>query len=162
MSIFSAPTEFNDAGATVRPLGSWLNFRNLQIPKFAIISLVELKIVSATAGNGFYNSTFFVQITAHKDLNSEITHSEYINPADRTESCVLWQVPEPWVFEAEQNVNVTSVVQEIINLNQWSIGKKIKFFIDFRSGTGTRHSFKTAYGFSGATSPRLEVTWAAQ
>ena len=160
MSIFVTPYEVTSpGGGWLDPVGSWITFRNVQIPKYAIISSAKLRIFSQNGSN----SDFSVQITAHKNLNSEQNHSEYINPIDRTQSLVVWQIPDPWIgmfaTPLEHLPDVTSIVQEIVGLNQWSIGSKIKFFIDFLMGGDGRPSI-SGYGSGNiVTSPKLEVTW---
>jgi len=165
MSIFVTPYEVNSpGGGWLDPIGSWITFRNVQIPKYAIISSAKLRIFSRSDSYGINSdANFSVQITAHGDLNSEQNHSEYIQ--SRTQSCVVWQIPDPWIgmfaTPLEHLPDVTSIVQEIVALNQWSIGSKITFFIDYlMDGTNDRHPIKSGHGSGNiVTSPKLEVTW---
>lgn len=60
--------------------------------------------------------------------------------------------PDPWTADTEQTVDVTSIVQEILNRGGWTDGSSMAFAITYVSGSGKRVAKKTP-------APQLVVEW---
>jgi len=134
-----------------------LRFKNLNIPKD--VSLVKAYI------------QFQVDETSDEETNLTIHGEKAVSPltfeasgfniSNRTltQSSVLWR-PTPWLVEgesgvAQQSVDLSSIVQELIDQEGWSSGERSLSFII--SGTG--HRVAESYNGSITGAPKLYISY---
>ncbi len=126
-----------------------LRFRNVGIPSGAVIKSASIDF-SAAATN---SSTTNLRIYGHQNT-SPITFSSASNPnhnvsaRTKTSAFVNWSVPAVNNGNTFTTPDLSTVVQEIVNLPGWTSGNDMGVIVNTASGTGDR----SVQSFRGNTS----------
>ncbi len=133
--------------ATTQVVG--LRFNNVNVPQGAVITKAYLEFVSAAD----MSSGAAVNIQAHKSSASPTfsTTTGDLSTRPKTTAVVPWALGSWTTGTAYQSPDVSSVVQEVVNLSSWC-GGSLTFLIQ---GTGTRRF--VSYDGQPIDAPRLVV-----
>ncbi|MFK7807932.1 MAG: T9SS type A sorting domain-containing protein [Saprospiraceae bacterium] len=134
-----------------------LSFSGLNIPAAAIIEKASIQFTSDQTDNV---SPCELQIYGELNAAGEPFYEEPFNISNRTKTSnsVTWS-PDEWTEknqsgEAQRTVDFSSIVQEIVNLENYSTATEINFIIE---GTGKRTA--DSYDGNEAGAPKLCVVY---
>jgi hypothetical protein len=118
-------------------LHAGLRFQSIPVPKGAIIESAYLEVCSHEAKAA--EDVALITIVAHKDGNAPtFTMDELITDRPETTASVLWEVAEEWgLWTFHQSTDFSSVVQEIIDMDDWSYGNSIALILKGTDEQGT-------------------------
>jgi hypothetical protein len=140
--------------------GGGMRFRNIPIPKGAIINSAHLKLTAIWDSSGLVSRTK-IQGEAVDNASPFSDLSDY-NGRARTIATVRWDNIPAWTAGAEYtSPDISAVIQEIVNRDGWTSGNAIVlFWEDDGSDTGseTRRA-ALSYDGSPANAPKLEITY---
>ena len=133
-----------------------LRFRNINIPKNTHIDNAYIQFkASSTLQSGS------VQLSAKgiaSDNPPQWNGNNAVSSPSKTSSQTQWNPPN-WnnvgVAGVDERVDVTAIVQEIINRNGWSPNNSMAFAISWIQGSGVRKAEKGNTG----TAPQLHIQW---
>lgn len=106
-----------------------LRFQNLLIPKGATITNAYIEVTSheAKSTEDVANLTIYAERTAN--AYTFVEH-ELITDREPTNADVRWIVDEEWgLWTTHQTPDISSIIQEIIDLDDWVPGNAIAFII---------------------------------
>lgn len=133
-----------------------LRFRGLNTPKNATVDNAYIQFETdevKTAG--------YVELTIRalaSDNTNQWSGNYAVSAPAKTASLTTWIPPDwnsPGVAGANERVNVTPIVQEIVNRAGWNAGNAISFSVTWATGSGVRTAEKGQNGGN----PQLFVQW---
>lgn len=135
-----------------RSLEYVLTFRNVTIPVGARIRKAVIEFV-ARAGAGAINTsqTVNAKVSAHRSSDSTLlpTNGNLDTSFPRTNAIVYWDDINPVSpSEVFSTPNISSVIQELIELNGWVSGNAVKLFVEDNNSVTTNYTsgaFTLAY-----------------
>jgi hypothetical protein len=140
--------------------GGGMRFRNIPIPKGAIINSAYLKLTAKWSISGVVVRTK-IQGEAVDNASPFSNLSNY-NGRARTNATVRWDNIPAWAAGTEYtSPDISAIIQEIVNRDGWSPGNAlVLFWEDDGSDTGseTRRA-ALSYDGSPANAPKLEITY---
>lgn len=109
-----------------------LRFDEVNIPIGAIIQQVSMQLVADKVGSDPTEMTVFGENTGHALPYVNEIHN--LSNRDLTMSNVVWNIPE-WSVEGEsgsdqRTPDLSPIVQEIINRNDWNEGNSMNFILE--------------------------------
>ncbi len=110
-----------------------LGFNSLEIPRNATIISAVIQFIADVPGIDPTEMTFYAEKNAHpSDFDSNTLFN--ISEREKTSASVAWRIA-PWLFEgdmleAQRTVNLASIVQEIVDLPDWTQGNTINFIVN--------------------------------
>ncbi len=129
-------------------------FEELNIPKGATITSARIEYTAHRDSNG--NADFLIEGHLHHDSPAFSGSNGAISALARTAS-VAWDNVDDWRQGLTyQSADMSSVLQEIVDLDDWCGGNSATFFV---TGTGTRDA--RSYNQSASASPKLKYTYDA-
>ena len=156
ISLGSNDLEMIDDNGTLQTIG--LRFQNITIPQCAVIESASIQFVAKNSDNeNPSNLTIFGEATVN---SSTFSNEDYnISSRAKTSSSVLWS-PVDWSSNDsgpdQQTVDISSIVQEIVNQVDFASGNSISFIIE---GEGMRRAF--SYNDSPDNAPELCIEFSA-
>jgi type IV pilus assembly protein PilY1 len=135
---------------------SGMVFRNVEIPRGAIIISARLKVCAHT---DHLTDITFGKIEAESADNVEsFSISRNIASLPRTNASVHWDIIEPWSPDTwYESPDIADVIQEIIDRDGWSADNSLAIIYSSRSESGYRNF--SSYDRSSDYAPRLEITY---
>ncbi len=137
---------------------SGMRFLTLTIPQYANITGAYLSFnASATLSGTDVNTTIWGELSSNPSAFSDL--ADYDN-RNRTSSNANWDNVPAWTTKTIYNsTDISSVIQEIVNLGTWSSGNNLTLFWE-NNGT-TLGSYRQAYTYSSTDNPApiLHVEW---
>ena len=110
-------------------LSTGLRFRNVQLPKGAVIDSAFILIWSHEGKSADDIARITIAAEA-ADNASTYTETALITDRTRTSANVLWEVKEDWeIWEAYRTPDVKQLVQEVIDRNGWASGNALAFML---------------------------------
>ena len=131
-----------------------LRFTDIDVPSDASITNAYIEFTVDRAGS----DTAKLSIAGIRDANPPTFPSEtgYLYSRWKTDETLLWR-PDPWtsVGATERTDDISNIVQELVNLSDWTSGNAMAFVV--RGPRGTR----VAKSFEGSTSgaPLLHIEY---
>jgi hypothetical protein len=106
-------------------LTTGLRFQGIPVPKGANIESAYVEVCSHEAKTA--DDVALVTIVGHKHANAPtFTMDQLITDREETTASVLWEVAEEWgLWTYHQTVDISPVIQEIIDMSEWSFGNSI-------------------------------------
>lgn len=148
----SGQIEFGQEDGAIRTAG--LRFTNITLPRYTAILSATLTIYSA------HGPTKDVHVRLHAEDTSNAVDFENIKPSERELSYayVNWD-PEIIEIDEEYNIDVTDLVQEVIDRDDWRSGNALALII---IDNGSRyHSAFYAFEGDSTKAARLTITYGA-
>lgn len=154
--------------STTQPLGknmttstrNILTFSNLSIPKGAQISSANLSF--ELSGSGGNNVHVIVAATNTGSAGNPSTVAQFQNAEqNKTTQQVLWNnvTKGGWGTQIS-SPQITSVVQELVNREDWQVSSPVQLIISDNNSDAYSHATFFTYDFSGAgQKPTLTVTY---
>lgn len=141
----------DEVGFSLQTVG--LRFRNVTLPQNATIVNAWIEFEVDEASGGVAN----IGITAENSANPAVYGTSAFNLTNRAtlSNVVPWQITSTWlVDEQHATPDLTLLVQELVNRNDWNSGNAMSFVF---SGSGTR----TVESFEGdaIAAPRLHIEY---
>ena len=133
-----------------------LRFQNIQIPQGALINNAYIEFEADEAGTAGVNNPNLI-ISAHNNDNAPAFSSTNYDVSSRqiTTNTIPWLITGSWVVNSKyQTPNIASIIQEIINRQEWQSGNSIVLIIE---GTGRRTA--EAYNGESANAPLLVIDY---
>ena len=133
-------------------------WQSVNIPKGATINSAKLSLFINTGGD---YGTLSANIRGIDEDNTA-TWSDGSRPSDRTKTTATITANEAnwsnWAEASWVDIDISSVIQEIVNRSGWSANNALAIVIEDTSGTGTNYSIVRAYEFTGnAHGAKLDV-----
>ncbi|MBN2173654.1 MAG: T9SS type A sorting domain-containing protein [Bacteroidales bacterium] len=106
-------------------LSTGLRFQGVPVPKGATIESAYLEVTSHEVKNA--EDVAKITMVGQKDPNPvTFTMDALITGRPQTDASVLWEVAEEWgLWTPHQSVDISSIIQEIIDLNGWNYGNSL-------------------------------------
>lgn len=150
MDLGSSDLELATDGSTAQLVG--MRFSNLVIDKGATITSASIQFTS----KGNYDGAVNLKIEGEKNAESVAfdTAAFDISQRTRTIANVSWSPPDwtPDAGDAQKTPDLSTIVQEIIDLEGWASGNPITFII-----TGIDGAYRNSYAKYGGAAPTLNV-----
>ena len=135
-----------------------LRFTELQIPQGAMITNAFLEFTVDETNSNKIDLLIEGQASSNATGFTKATHN--ISQRDRTTSNVVWRNEAAWttVGSSQQSPNIRTVVQEIINQDNWKSGNALAIII-----TGSTNGKRVADSYNGnkAGAPKLIIEYRA-
>jgi hypothetical protein len=133
-----------------------LRFRNVNVPKNTTI---DNAYVQFTASSTQQTGSVQLRMRGIASDNAPQWNGNYaVSNATKTTAQTTWTPPN-WndvgVAGADERVDVTAIVQELVNRNGWSANNAMAFAVSWIQGSGIRTAEKGNTG----TAPRLFIQW---
>ena len=134
-----------------------LRFKNITIPKGAVISKAYIQFQTDETSDENTNLTIYGEKVSNASTFSNMQKFD-ISKRTKTTNAVNWTVPSWLVIgeraDAQKTSDIKSIVQEIVDLNNWSSGNSMAFII---TGSGKR----TAESYNGKplAAPMLHIEY---
>ncbi len=140
---------------------SGMVFRNVKIPKGAVIVSASLKIHSH---NNHLDGIVYARIEA-EDVDNAASFNPRggrIGSQPRTSASVDWDHSEPWAANTwYESPDITDVIQEVIDRAGWSPNNSLAILYSTRDDEGGYRNF-SSYDRSSDFAPKLEITYAVE
>ena len=138
--------------STLQTVG--LRFASVAVPQGSLVPVAAIQFQADEVHSGA--TALLIQGQAIDNAPTFTTATGNVSSRARTSASVVW-TPPPWpvVGEAgfnQQTVDISPVIQELVNRPGWSAGNAIAIII-----TGSGKRVATAYNGSPAGAPRLRV-----
>ena len=135
---------------------SGMVFRNVEIPRGAIIISARLKI---SAYNDQFTDITFGKIEAESTDNAaSFGISRHIASLPRTSASVNWDIIEHWSPDTwYESPDIADVIQEVIDRDGWSANNSLTIICSSRSEGGYRNF--SSYDRGSDFAPRLEIKY---
>jgi hypothetical protein len=120
-----------------------LRFQNIQVPKGAIITNAYVEFETDETGSTSTDLTFYGE-----DVDNSVTfvpgYSYNVSSRTKTSASVTWLNVPAWdtVGEKHQTPDISPIIQEIVNRNNWASGNALSIIV---TGSGRR----TAESYNG-------------
>jgi hypothetical protein len=110
-------------------LTAGLRFRNLGIPKGAVIDSAYIQVWSHEGKTA--DDVARITITGEATDNAQtFTEDALITDRPRTSASILWEVAEEWeLWGKYQTPDLKNIVQEIVDRDGWNAGQSIAFIL---------------------------------
>lgn len=145
---------YNGTGAKNQTVG--LRFRSITTPKAATIQNAYIQFTTDETKQAGVVELAVKGIAL--DNTSSWSGSYAVTNAPKTTATTTWTPPD-WnnvgASGANERVNVTAIVQEIINRSGWNTGNAMSFSIAWVNGSGIR----TAESGTDSGAPQLFIQW---
>jgi len=146
---------FGGAGNASREYVASLMFRDIAVPAGEKIISAKLIFTNQTYQNE--GGTIDLDITA-LDPNNTDTFSAVSMAQDRA------TLPEVIIWNKsnidEESIDISTLVQSIVNSASWQSGGAMGFKISNSSGEGTRHNFHSFDSAGESKAPKIQITYA--
>ncbi len=135
-----------------------LRFRDVNVPQGTVIDDAYIQF---TTDETYLSGDVELLVEAVASDNPSAWSGSYgVDTPTKTSASVTWE-PNDWnnVGEAgaDERVEVTSIVQELLNRTGWSDGNAMAFSVSYVSGSGIRVAESGTS--SGNPPPELEINW---
>lgn len=148
--------------STYHEYGSGFRFTNMAIPQGASITNAYLTLYGTYVDNSV---TVKTRISADSSDNATIftTQSDFDSRyTSRTTSRIDWDNIGSWVNHGEYySVNISSVIQEVINRAGWTNPSSIVIFWEDFDNRATGNRTASPYELSAGYATKLTITWTA-
>lgn len=110
-------------------LTAGLRFQSIPVPKGATIESAYIEVVSHEAKTA--EDVAMITIVGHKHANAPtFTMDQLITDRTETTASAMWEIAEEWgLWTSHQSVDITAVIQEIIDMDDWSYGNAIALIL---------------------------------
>ncbi len=137
----------------VAQLAVGIRMNDVYVPQGAVITNAYLEFVAKESQSAPTSLTINAEAIGYSQ--SIPTTVNAISSKPRTNATVSWNNVPAWTQGGiYQSADISAVVQEITDRNDWSSGNSMTFIIE---GTGARN----AYSFEGGSPPKLIIDYAA-
>ncbi len=114
-------------GDDLNIMTAYTRFRNVTLPKGAIIDSAFLKIY---AHEDEYDEAIVKIYAEANDNSSEFSEDEALDDRTYTTSYVDWDITEEWtMWEAYSTPDIKTVIQEVIDRDGWQYGNALTLFL---------------------------------
>ncbi len=135
---------------------SGMVFRNVAIPRGAVIFSARLKICAHT--DQLTDITFGKIEAESADNVTSFGISRHIASLPRTSTSVHWDLIEPWSPDTwYESPDIADVIQEVIDRDGWSENNSLAIIYSSRSEDGYRNF--SSYDRGSDYAPKLEITY---
>jgi len=135
---------------------SGMVFRNVEIPRGAIIISARLKICAYT--DQLTDITFGKIEAESADNAASFGISRHIDSLPRTSVSINWDIIEPWSPDTwYESPDIAEVIQELIDRDGWSSNNSLAIIYSSRSEGGYRNF--SSYDRDSDYAPKLEITF---
>ncbi|MCP4124528.1 MAG: tandem-95 repeat protein [Bacteroidetes bacterium] len=134
-----------------------IRFQGVDIPQGAVVTSARLKLEAANTRSSGVN----LRVSIQDDDMPPAFSRDYYNISNRWDptNTVDWFNVEPWVNGSDYYTpDLTSIVQQVINRNDWNSGDNLAFIIRYLSGN-ERNIRSYNYDNSSAHAPVLEIAY---
>ncbi len=131
---------------------------NLGIPRYANITSAYLSFTAnGTTSGDVVNATISGELSSSPATFSSL--SDY-NSRGKTVSNVSWGNIEHWTNGTVYNsTDISSIIQEIVNLADWDLGDNAALFWEDNSSTNSAYRQVYSYDESSTNAPLLHIEW---
>ena len=127
-------------------------FQDINIPSGATITSAKLEFTAVSSDSGNADLTIYGHDIDNAPVISTANH--YLTNAVRTTESVDWE-PSAWsVGNVYESPDLSPIVQEIANRNNWCGGNSLAFIVE---GTGERAAY--SYNNSASRAAQLRITY---
>jgi len=121
-----------------------LRFRALNIPKNAIIQSAVITFTSGGSFNNLANATIWCEKSG-KTLPFRVDNGNITNRL-KTFNSVNWDIPNWPNLSVQKTPDLSNTLQELVELEDWSIESPVTFLIKGNNGTRRAKSFASVEG----------------
>lgn len=137
---------WNGSGLTVG-----IRFRDIDLPKGTVIKNAYIEFTAKSSGADA--SVYTIEIEDAANGATFAASNNNITNRTTTSSAVTWNESQSWTSgQVYQSANVKTLVDEVMNRNDWEEGGSFVFII---SGTGARN----VQSFDGSAAPKLVIEY---
>lgn len=156
VDLGSSDLELTVDGGSNQTIG--IRFTNITVPNAELITKAYVQFTVDEAGSS--STTLTIQGEASLNAASFISSAADISSRPRTSAAVLW-TPDPWPVVdaaglAQRTVDISSVIQEIINQLGWVSGSSVALII---TGDGAGKRVAEAYDGIPGAAPVLHIEY---
>lgn len=141
-----------DEGQPAVPMSAALRFASVDLPQGADISQATLTLTVSTVGGNPDTTCYGLAVD---DLEA------FADPGNLPSAIARTTASQPFApnNSGSVGINVTTILQEIVNRAGWESGNALGFVFEDEVGSG--ENYWQAVGYSAATTPRmfLDITW---
>jgi len=135
---------------------SGMVFRNVEIPRGAVIVSARLKICAHT--DQLTDITFGKIEAESADNAASFSISRHITSLPRISTSVHWDLIEPWSPDTwYESPDIADIIQEVIDRDGWSANNSLAIIYSSRSEGGYRNF--SSYDRGSDYAPKLEITY---
>lgn len=132
-------------------------YQNITIPHGSIIVSAIYKIKAYRLLTSIPTTHIYAEDI---DNSPEFTTFANYSARARTGNYTVW-TPSAWVQNTEYSVDITDVIQEVIDRAGWQSGNSLSIFWQHETmGWGGVKGLITTWSYSNSKRPILEITWA--
>jgi hypothetical protein len=163
----AARTGFDNANRAKR--GGGFRFANVGIPKYSTITNAYLEITAAeNLSNDNVNTVIVGELTANASLFSDLADYQSrrgticggANDDNITNASVNWNSIAHWTQNTKyQSPDISTIIQEIVDLSAWEKGNAIVIFWDDHAGNSDNNddTYRSGYAYSGDSSKTVKL-----
>jgi len=150
---FNALTKSIDFGGDGSPIfNSFFRFKNINIPKNALILEALLQFYTETTRTGSTSNTITCNNTANAVAPTSVAESDALaHTLGFVETTLQGWVSGNWYDYSD----IKSEVQQIVDRVDWKSGNALMVLITYYSGLSRRYPIAFGYG----NNPQLKITW---
>ncbi|MFV0566820.1 MAG: IPT/TIG domain-containing protein [Flavobacteriaceae bacterium] len=157
MDLASSDLEIGEVSSGQGLMNIGLRFNGVSIPEGSIISEAYIQFKTDATGSGEVEMTIYGENTANAEAYTDVVGN--LSSRALTQANAVWNIA-PWENvgdrgDAQKTVNISSIVQEIINQDDWASGNSINIIL---KNTGVS---ATATATSGGREAENYSAWTA-
>ncbi|MBN1952185.1 MAG: T9SS type A sorting domain-containing protein [Bacteroidales bacterium] len=119
-------------GEDLNVMTAFTRFQNVTIPQGAVINSAVLKLYAHEDEEDEAYVTIYGEATGNSE---EFAEDEALSDRTATTASVSWDIVDPWtIWQAYETPDLTSIIQEIVNLEAWESGNALTIFIQGNEG----------------------------
>jgi hypothetical protein len=133
-----------------------MRFQNMTIPKNATITNAYIEFTAEASDAAAINLTFHAE-----DIDNAptfTTGTNNITARTETTAAVVWTVPAWTSTNTHQTVDLSSIIQEVVNRDGWASGNSLVILV---TGSTSERRSATSYDGNAANAPLLHVEYAS-
>ena len=144
-------------GTTQVHLG--LRFQDLNIPRGAVITSAYVRFNSSNFNSGATDLTLRAELTG--DATTFSNASSDISSRSTTVNEVLWNTDNDWPVSGETiaSADISSIIQEVVNLSTWCGSNSLNVLIEGESVTTSSARLSKSFEDGSGLSPQLVVVY---
>jgi len=131
-----------------------IRFRDVQVPQGRTITSAELTFTAyGSSAAAVPGAVLTIHGEDHDDPGYYSTSRYAISGRDYLDTTVDWEVPQ-WSSGSEYSVDITTIVQELVDRDGWEEGNNMAFMVTSDDGSDAR---RTAYTYDASSSRAVKL-----
>ena len=164
MDLTSSDLEFGEMSGSQGLMTIGLRFNNIQIPANVNILSAAIQFTADNTGSEEAELTIYGENVADA---AEYTNTPFnVSSREKTTNSAVWNIA-PWPTRgesgaAQKTVDLSSIVQEIVDNEAWDAGNSINFIMEHSGasiGVTDTSNGREAETFDGTAAPVLIIDW---